>query len=282
MNRPIPCSTTAECPDDSLLSAFVARTLPAGAAAGVEAHLADCRDCRELVFALTASDDDDAAPVERVGRFELERVIGQGAMGVVYRARDPELERTVALKIRKSPSRLDPDGEERLRREAQALARLAHPNVVAVYEAGRHERTMYIAMEYVEGDSLADWLASGRPAAAVIERMIEAGRGLAAAHAVGLVHRDFKPRNVFVATSGTAKVGDFGLVRLDDEQPASGAATRPSDLTLTLTGSLVGTPAYMAPEQLRGEAATELSDQFSFAITFYEALYGKRPFAGET
>ena len=172
------------------------------------------------MFALASTNyetGEEVLPVETIGRFEILGVIGQGAMGMVYRARDPELDRIVAIKVRRSKSKLDPDGEERLRREAQALARLAHPNVVAVYESGRFEHSTYIAMEYVEGASLEDWRAGGRPQVELIDRMIEAGRGLAAAHAVGLVHRDFKPRNVFVATSGAAKVGDFGLVRLGDE-----------------------------------------------------------------
>jgi tetratricopeptide (TPR) repeat protein/tRNA A-37 threonylcarbamoyl transferase component Bud32 len=301
------------CPDDTQLSAFIARTLSASTAARLEAHIADCDDCRNLLFALATSSagERDAAPLRRVGRFEILDVIGEGAMGVVYRGRDPDLDRVVAIKVRRSQSRLDPDGEERMRREAQALARLTHPNVVAVYETGRDDRTTYIVMEHVEGTSLADWLTASPAQPAIIDRMIEAGRGLAAAHAVGLVHRDFKPRNVLVATTGAAKVGDFGLARLGDDAAAPSSAfadapTAPTDaiphtpvalastvqpraattsgpaMTLTLTGSLLGTPAYMSPEQLRGEAATEASDQFSFCVTLYEALYGKRPFVGTT
>jgi eukaryotic-like serine/threonine-protein kinase len=286
------------CPDDTQLSEFVSRTLAATTAAQLETHIADCDDCRNLVFALASSSFDvkpDAA-IERVGRFVIAGVIGQGAMGTVYRAHDPDLDRVVAIKVRRSQSRLDPDGEERLRREAQALARLTHPNVVAVYETGRHDEATYFVMEYVEGTSLEEWFAQTQPQAAVIDRMIEAGRGLAAAHAVGLVHRDFKPRNVFVATSGVAKVGDFGLVRLDEEAaleplaaptPVDAAATASASpqlpaITLTMTGSMLGTPAYMSPEQLRGESATEASDQFSFCVTLHEALYGKRPFTGTT
>jgi len=281
-------SESMACPQETELSAFIARTLPAGAAARLEAHLADCDDCRRLVFALASSsfaDEADTGPaVEQVGRFELIDVIGRGAMGVVYRARDPELDRVVAIKLRRGPSRLEVDGEDRLRREAQALARLAHPNVVAIYEAGRHERTTYLAMEYVEGAPLDGWLATRPPLGVVIARMIEAGRGLAAAHGVGLVHRDFKPRNVFVSTAGSAKVGDFGLVRVDGADPAeaTGGVTPALAHTLTMSGAMLGTPAYMAPEQLCGETATEASDQFSFCVTLFEAIYGRRPFAGVT
>src|SRR5262249_43676713 len=137
------------CPDDAQLSAFIARTLAAPSAARLEAHIADCSDCRNLLFALASSsiEPTSEAKGDRIGRFEILETVGQGAMGVVYRARDPDLDRVVAIKVRRSPSRLDPDGEERLRREAQALARLAHPNVVAVYETGRGEGTTYIAME---------------------------------------------------------------------------------------------------------------------------------------
>jgi tetratricopeptide (TPR) repeat protein/tRNA A-37 threonylcarbamoyl transferase component Bud32 len=270
------------CPDEAKISEFVSRALPAASAAEVEAHLADCDDCRHLVFALASGGEDPGpaeASVERVGRFEVIEAIGRGAMGVVYRARDPELDRVVAIKVRRSSARLDVEGEDRLRREAQALAKLAHPNVVTVYETGHHEKAAYVAMEHVDGVTLDSWLATPRLQATVISVLADAGRGLAAAHAVGLVHRDFKPRNVFVSTAGVAKVGDFGLVRLDALEATPSPA---SDLAMTLSvaGAILGTPAYMAPEQLRGEPATEASDQFSFCVTLYEALYGKRPFTG--
>jgi eukaryotic-like serine/threonine-protein kinase len=275
------------CPDETELSAFVARTLDPPPVAQLEAHIADCDECRNLVFALAsgtgeAEEPSMPAPLGCIGRFEILGVLGQGAMGIVYRARDPELDRTVALKVKRSRSRLDPDGGERLRREAQALARLAHPNVIAVYETGRHGDGSYIAMEYVDGPSLADWLATSPRQDAVIARMIEAGRGLAAAHIVGLVHRDFKPRNVFVSTSGTAKVGDFGLVRVGEDGFSTATPSHGVPITLTMTGAMLGTPAYMSPEQLLGDGATEASDQFSFCVTLFEALFRRRPFAGTT
>ncbi|MDQ3299031.1 MAG: tetratricopeptide repeat protein [Myxococcota bacterium] len=271
------------CPQDSELSEFIARALPPVTAARLEAHVADCADCRRLLFALASTsilEDDVAPPAVRFGRFETIDVIGRGAMGVVYRARDPELDRVVAIKLRRGQGRLEVEGEDRLRREAQALARLTHPNVVAVYEAGRQDDKTYFAMEYVEGSSLDAWLAKPRQPAEVIARMVEAGRGLAAAHAAGLVHRDFKPHNVFVSKEGIAKVGDFGLVRVEGEPAELPGPSTSRDLALTLSGAMLGTPAYMAPEQLRGAPATEACDQFSYCVTFFEALYGQRPFPG--
>jgi eukaryotic-like serine/threonine-protein kinase len=268
------------CPDETKISEFVARALPATVAARIEAHLADCDDCRHLVFALASSGDattPDATDARRIGRFEIVDVVGRGAMGVVYRASDPDLDRTVAIKVRRAHAKLDVDAEDRLRREARALAKLTHPNVVAVYDTGRHDGMAFVAMEYVDGVTLDRWLDGRRDVEQILDVLVGAGRGLAAAHAAGLVHRDFKPHNVFVASEqGIAKVGDFGLVRTD-------SATEPAaELTLSVSGAIVGTPAYMAPEQLRGEPATELSDQFSFCVTLYEALYGTRPFVGKT
>jgi len=285
------------CPAEAEILAFVSRSMSTGAAAALEVHLADCAECRRLVFAMVPDDDpDDDRGADgsshgdegRIGRFEIVGRVGRGAMGDVYRALDPALGRHVAIKVRRGHGPFDGDGETRLRREAQALARLTHPNVVAVYEAGRHGTGTFIAMEHVDGVALDVWLATPRPPREVLEILSGAGRGLAAAHAVGLVHRDVKPQNVFVSTTGLAKVGDFGLVRVEHETAADPAdhgrtaAALELTMTLSLTGSLVGTPAYMSPEQLRGKAATEASDQFSFCVTLYESLYGRRPFTGHT
>lgn len=277
------------CPDPATIAMFADRALSAAMAAQVELHFADCDDCRTLVFALASGDHAAAAPVATaarelasVGRFQIERVLGQGAMGTVYRARDLDLDRLVAVKVSRVQSRLDVGGEDRLRREAQALARLVHPNVIAIHEIGQHEGRAFVAMEYVDGPTLDAWVAQGHTVSEIVRILVGAARGLAAAHAVGLVHRDVKPANIFVA-AGTAKIGDFGLVRYGagDEvrAPAEGSEL---EMTLSVAGSILGTPAYMAPEQLRGEVATEASDQFSFCVTMYEALYGKRPFTGAT
>jgi serine/threonine-protein kinase len=218
-----------------------------------------------------------------VGRFEVLSELGAGGMGVVYAARDPELGRRVALKLLR-PGRGSEGAQQRLLREAQALARLSHPNVVQVYEAGTQEGLVFLAMEFVEGSTLREHVARHRPALrALLGLYIEAARGLAAAHATGLSHRDFKPDNVLVALDGRVRVADFGLAAAHAEtQPAPGESGENALLRMTSTGALLGTPAYMAPEQLRGERATGLSDQFSFCVSLWEAVAGRPPFAGDT
>ncbi|MFN0247666.1 MAG: tetratricopeptide repeat protein [Kofleriaceae bacterium] len=283
-------SMASGCPADGELSRFVTRVLPVPAAASVENHLADCDDCRNLVFALASADAGSAPDTEitgkQIGRFEVLDLVGRGAMGAVYRAHDPELDRIVAIKVRHSKNKLDVAQEDRIRREAQALARLADPNVVGVFEAGVHEGKAHVVMEYVDGETLQAWMASTtakRSVAQITAMLAQAGRGLAAAHAAGLVHRDFNPSNVLVSRSQIAKVGDFGLVRVDGSRDADvGAGDTGDDVMLTMSGALLGTPAYMSPEQLAGAVATEASDQFSFCVTLYEAIYGQRPFRGTT
>ena len=226
---------------------------------------------------------------DRLARFEILNRLGVGGMGVVYVAHDPLLDRQVAVKV----LRADAHGalraaelEGRLLREAQAMARLSHPNVVTVHEVGMVDRQVFIVMELNDGGTLRAWLAQEeRPVRERIRVFIEAGRGLAAAHAVRLVHRDFKPDNVLLARDGRVRVVDFGLVRA----PTAGdrPSRRPSrdvyaEMSLTMSGAVIGTPAYMAPEQHRAEIADHRSDQFSFCVSLYEALYGRRPFAGDT
>ncbi|MBL4687931.1 MAG: serine/threonine protein kinase [Nannocystaceae bacterium] len=223
-----------------------------------------------------------------IGRFVVDRRIGSGAMGIVYAAYDPELDRRVALKLLR-----EPDGgtlaTARIEREARALAKLRHPNVVTVYEVGHHEGDRFIAMDLVDGETLREWLSTRRTYKQILEILIEAGHGLVAAHAAGLVHRDFKPDNVLVE-QGHARVVDFGLARPDDNDgPAAGVlatldgkeALPTSSKLFTATGAAVGTPAYMAPEAFIGESDAR-SDQFGFCVTLYEALYGVRPFDAES
>ncbi|MCY1004341.1 serine/threonine-protein kinase [Nannocystis pusilla] len=227
----------------------------------------------------------DATPALAVGRFQIQRMLGSGGMGVVYAATDPQLGRTVALKLIQ-PTTAGEHATERLLREAQAMARLQHPNVVAVHEAGVHGGQVYLAMEYVDGGTLDVWLrARPRGWQEVLGVLAQAGDGLAAAHAAGLVHRDFKPANVLMS-GARARISDFGLARSSAvaeelERTASDGALL-LDQPLTRTDVLLGTPAYMAPEQFRGGAATPASDQFSFAVVVFEALAGHRPFRGET
>ena len=230
-----------------------------------------------------------SSPLSRgaiVGRYVVVDVLGAGAMGVVYAAYDPELMRQVALKVLHPREDLAIAGA-RLQREAQALARLSHRNVVAVYDVGHDGGRVYLAMELVRGTNLRGWLAERpRPWSEVLPVMIAAGQGLAAAHAHGLVHRDFKPENVIVgdldAKAPRVCVTDFGLARPgpateSEDAPAAGALA----MTLTVDGMAVGTPAYMAPEQHVGAPADARADQYSFCVALYEALYGERPFDGD-
>ena len=235
----------------------------------------------------TTEDADAELPPEpddgeqRFGKYVLEAELGQGGMGVVWQARDPDLGRRVALKlVKKRGSAL---ATTRLLREAQAIARLQHPNVVTVHEVGAVGDQMYVAMELVEGASLRHWLQRGRrDLREILDVFAQAARGLAAAHDRGLVHRDFKPDNVLVGDDGRVRVCDFGLVRLavgEGGEPAgSGADPLSLSNALTSAGQLVGTPRYMAPEQLFGEPIDARTDQFAFAVTLYEAVARQRPF----
>jgi len=236
---------------------------------------------------LSAQTNIPAMPLlARIGRFTVLSGLGEGGMGIVYSAYDDQLDRKVAVKVlRGDTMRRDPQARERLLREAQAMARLSHPNIVTVHEVGSQDGEIFIAMEFVRGHSLGGWLqASPRTWREVVAAIVQAGRGLAAAHAAGLIHRDFKPANVLVATDGVVKVLDFGLARAVDSPspealaPLRAAASTSLDTALTRTGTVLGTPAYMAPEQHLGEPATEKSDQFSFCVSLYEALYDQSPF----
>jgi hypothetical protein len=209
-----------------------------------------------------------------LGRYTLTDQLGVGAMGVVYRADDFGLGRQVALKLLHRP---DDALTDRLVREARSMAQVNHPNVVAVYDVGVADRTTYIAMELVSGTSLRWWQQQARTVAQIVEAYIAAGRGLAAAHAAGIVHRDFKPDNCLVGSDGRIRVTDFGLAAARPSE-----TPRPEAIDLTASGSVLGTPAYMAPEQFTGGNVDPRTDQFNFCVALYEALYGSRPFAGKT
>ncbi len=220
-----------------------------------------------------------------VGRFTITSVLGEGGMGTVYVARDATLGRDVAIKVHHSAG-----GAVRLRREAIAMAKLAHPNVVTVFEVGDLAGRPFVVMEYVTGTTLRAWLAgSPRTVREILAMVIAAGEGLAAAHDAGLIHRDVKPENVLIGSDGRARVGDFGLAReLDSKDEASIGAAQPLAIEpvhklltpMTQTGAVLGTPAYMSPEQFAGAPVDPRADQFAFCVTVWEALWKERPFAG--
>jgi len=219
---------------------------------------------------------------DRLGRYVVIDELGAGAMGVVYSAYDPALDRRVAIKLLLSQRR-DAGREERLIREARALAKLADPHVVAVFDVGRHEDDVFLAMELVDGDTLERWLETPRRPREILRVFIDAGRGLVAAHAAELVHRDFKPANVMIDAQGRVRVMDFGLVAAGSDEPNLGVdAFEGQDASgedrLTRTGAMLGTPHYMAAEQFARGAVTAASDQFSFCVALHEALSGAHPF----
>jgi len=269
------------------------------------------------------------APLTRgssIGRYVVLGLVGRGGMGEVYAAYDPELDRKVAVKLLRVKSGNGvsmTEGRQRTLREAQAIARLSHPNVVVAYDVGTFEDKVFIAMEFVEGNTVTFWLEQQpRTWEEILHVFIAAGRGLIAAHEKGLVHRDFKPDNVMVGRDGQVRVMDFGLARQITDKPGSrqrprgmvvradmevGTGTLPLDqgtlvlngsggadsndiqssvsglfdARLTRTGAMMGTPAYMAPEQFFGKETDARTDQFSFCVALYESIYGERPFPGK-
>jgi predicted Ser/Thr protein kinase len=296
-----------DCANADTLAGLVAGALPEGERAAIATHAASCKRCHALLDELldsssgrpvtpagrddTTHGDDSSGerarvslrPGARVGRYVIEERIGAGGMGVVFSATDSELHRRVAIKLlrRSGLGPMSTAGRERLMREARLLASLSHPNVLTVFDVGTHEGDVFIAMELVDGGSFTSWLRrTSRTQDEIIDRMIEAGRGLAAAHAGGVVHRDIKPDNILVGSDGRARVTDFGLARIDQDLAqdldASKAATLSPDLTKT--GALMGTPVYMAPEQWNKGVVDPRTDQWAFCATLYEVVAGVRPF----
>jgi serine/threonine protein kinase len=281
------------CLDETQVLAFVANDLPAGIRQTLEDHVDDCATCRMVLSELirargaprghTTELADEWGPGARVGRYVVLARIGSGGMGTVFRAEDVELGRVVALK--RLHSGADSAARARLVREARSAAQLQHPNVVTVHEVGEDGGTPFLAMELVDGVTLTVWLRE-RPRAwqEIVGVIAQAGRGLAAAHERGIVHRDFKADNVLVDRTGRARVADFGLARAseqleaDEREPSADAGLAP----LTATGALAGTPAFMAPELVEGAAPDARTDQYAFAVTLHEALRGQHPFAGKT
>jgi tetratricopeptide (TPR) repeat protein len=250
------------------------RTLPSPA-------LADGIDTQRVAAALRQRIFGTPADPPRIGRYVVVDRLGAGGMGIVYRAYDGELDRRVAIKLVLGDA--SADAQQRLGREAQAIARISHPNVVGVYDVGMHEGRVYVAMEYVQGQTLRSWMGAPRSWREIAGVFALAARGLAAAHDGGVVHRDFKPDNVLLGTRGEVKVVDFGLA-LAGPSPVDEALaeTLPSeDLQEAIVPtSLAGTPAYMSPEQFAGMPLDARSDQFGFCVALFEALWGQRPFVG--
>jgi tetratricopeptide (TPR) repeat protein len=309
------------CPSEEALAEFVAGAADEGARASIEGHIDVCARCAATLAMFGGAYDDltrdpsvsctqtsgasasSPAPGPMkgdrfAGRYLIRECVGFGAGGTVYAAYDPELERVVALKL----LRAGPDEAgstrpgNRWTREAKVMARVVHPNVVTVHDVGATHDHVFIATEFIEGSNLERWLAAEtRPWIEVLGLFVDAGRGLVAIHDSGLVHRDFKPHNVMVGHDGRVRVTDFGLARLRPDLDETGEHLEvDADLVLsdgmlaatmatrTRTGTLVGTPGYMSPEQWLGRPADARSDQFSFCVALYEALFGQRPFAGRT
>jgi tetratricopeptide (TPR) repeat protein len=289
------------CLDVKTLLDYLEGRLAEGELSRALAHVDACALCQDVVTYLgTASlrgtlpalspADRHLTPTDRIDRYELKSLLGSGGMGVVFAARDPDLDRPVAIKLlRTEPDQTAPPLRQRLLREAQAMARLSHPNVVSIYEVGMSGEDVFIAMEMVDGRTLRRWLAEDNPDwRSILVAYRQAGQALAAAHAVGIIHRDFKPDNALIDRNGRVRVADFGLARAstDDESAApaqdGGLASDAGASKLTRTGARMGTPAYMAPEQHLGKSAGATADQFSFCVSLYEALWQQPPFGGQT
>jgi eukaryotic-like serine/threonine-protein kinase len=287
------------CLDPDTVLAFVDGRLTGAALAAAEEHVAACQECEALLTVAVSGQpspgSETAPPLDALprgaalGRYVVLSLAGRGAMGAVYEAYDTRLECKVALKLlrEQAAAPLRSDATARLLDEAKKLARISHRNVIAIRDAGQIEGRVFISMEFVDGETLSAWLqAKPRSWRQIREIFVAAGRGLEAAHQAGLVHRDFKPQNVMVGKDGAVRVTDFGLAS-DFQSQAGEVETALAALegelsertvALTETGVLIGTPLYMAPEQFEGELARAPSDQFSFCVALYHALYGEWPF----
>jgi CubicO group peptidase (beta-lactamase class C family)/aminoglycoside phosphotransferase (APT) family kinase protein len=274
------------CPDEGELYELASGTIAKARGTALREHIGDCDACRTIVASLASSaraSEPTPGGHPEAERYELQRLLGSGGMGEVFLAQDRVLGRPVALKLLREDGAADTGALERVTREARALASLADPNVVAVYDRGVLDGRPFLAMEYVRGLTLRQWVsvANEKPDLdRIVATLVQAGRGLSAAHAIGVVHRDFKPDNVLVGEDGRARVTDFGLARTlpraAESAPGLNPATRPRDPAAT-DGLFAGTLAYAAPERLAGSAADARSDQYAFCVTAYEALHGFRP-----
>jgi eukaryotic-like serine/threonine-protein kinase len=216
-----------------------------------------------------------------VGIYRIETQLGQGGMGVVYRALDTKLNRPVAVKFL-ADDLADATARRRFQREAQLASSLNHPHLVTVFDVGEFEDRQYVVTELLDGGTLRQWLADPKPWRQTVELLTGVADGLAAAHSLNILHRDIKPENILLTSNGYAKLGDFGLAKLDERKSGADDATRSRQLHETKKGSVLGTTAYMSPEQASGQDLDARSDIFSFGVVLYEALSGRQPFAGTT
>jgi serine/threonine protein kinase/tetratricopeptide (TPR) repeat protein len=295
------------CLDESTVLAFLDGKLPDAGRAEVETHLATCASCTEVATWTAAELAGGSRPPgregrpfvgqlaagARIGRYQILAPVGRGGMGEVYAAYHPDLDRRIALKVVHESGADSAERRARLLREARAIARLSHPNVVAVHDAGTVGDRVYIAMEFVDGVTLDEWLrAAPRTSREILDVFIAAGQGLAAAHAADIVHRDFKPQNVMIGKDGGVRVMDFGLASLVGEAADAGgdaAGAHDADpnespqatVRVTRTDALLGTPAYMAPEQFENDPIDARADQYSFCVALHEAFHGTRPTPAE-
>ncbi len=315
--------TVSGCPAEDAIAAFVTDELDEGEREAIERHMDACPACEAVVtemvrvFAASriptrspdtsltpdgdlARDPEQLATGASIGRYRVLEVVGMGGMGIVYAAEDPELERRVAVKVLRT--RGDPHAHadsQRLLREARAMAKLSHPNVIPVHDVGTWNDRVFVAMELVDGWTLKRWLEQHeRTWDSVWPVLRAAGRGVAAAHEAGFVHRDLKPDNVLVSKRGRVFVTDFGLARWAEGGTAEATTfrelslvethpvdsrTEPEQLAaLTKSGAFVGTPAYMAPEQFARQPVGPACDQFAYCVVVWEALFGERPFQGRS
>src|SRR3954470_6391361 len=276
-------SDAAACPTDKIFTRLLEGLLSDEELQALQAHGDGCAACgrtlAELARSMMPGQGDWLGE-----RYRLLEPLGIGGMGVVYTAFDTKLQRKVAVKRLRDLAAAASTERRRARflREAQLLASLSHPNVLTVHDVGGADPELYVVMELVDGWPMSRWISEAAPRPdwrRILDLYLQVGRGLSAAHQLGVVHRDVKPENILVARSGRVLIGDFGLAGLAE---VAGVTPDPATVPigLTQTGSVLGTPAYMAPEQHDGKPADALSDQFSFCVSLYESLHGRRPFPG--
>ena len=276
-------SVVPPCPVDQIFARLIEGTLGPDGVRALEEHCDACSRCAQTLaeLARAAAPDHDGW---LGGRYQLLEPLGAGGMGVVFAAFDAKLRRKVAIKRLRDTEAGAPADRRRARflREAQLLASLSHPNVLTVHDVGGIDREIYVVTELVDGWPMSRWVCETEPrprCRQIIDLYLQVGRGLSAAHQLNVVHRDVKPENILVARNGRVLIGDFGLAGLIGS--TEGAGEKPgTPASLTQTGAVLGTPAYMAPELHAGQPSDALSDQSAFCMSLYESLHGRRAFTG--